>query len=173
MFFIVFRLLILKPRPSVPACPASGVMERLGWGGAGGFAAAQDILHFLNAAAAGQQVLGGWEWGVGKGVYLLSTLTSQAGRLSQETPDGWKPRVCMPQQANSNQAGEEPLTTLTHWERLTPMGSGKSWQDLQWPFSTPLAAEPHLRDARQLCPRCPASKRVSEGTAAQTMCRAE
>lgn len=35
MFFIVFRLLILKPRPSVPACPASGVMERLGWGGVG------------------------------------------------------------------------------------------------------------------------------------------
>lgn len=58
MVFIVFRLLILKPRPSVPACPASGVMERLGWGGAGGSAAAQDILHFLNAAAAGQQVLG-------------------------------------------------------------------------------------------------------------------
>lgn len=70
-------------------------------------------------------------------------------------------------QAGSNQASEEPLTSLTHWKRLAPMGSGKSWQDLQWPFSTPLAAEAHLRDAQQLCPRCPASECVSEGTAAQ------
>lgn len=56
-------------------------------------------------------------------------------------------RVCTPQQASSNQAGEDPLTTLPHWKRLTPMGSGQSWQDLQWPCSTPLAAETHLRDA--------------------------
>lgn len=76
-------------------------------------------------------------------------------------------------QASSNQAGKEPLTSLTHWKRLTPMGSGKSWQDLQRPFSTPLAAETHLRDAQQLCPLCPASECASEGTAAQTMCRAE
>lgn len=57
------------------------------------------------------------------------------------------------------------------------MGSGGSWQDpaelgplqgSQWPFSTPLAAEAHLRDAQQLCPFCPASGPGSEGTAAQT-----
>lgn len=82
-------------------------------------------------------------------------------------------RVCTPQQASSNQASEEPLTTLTHWKRLTPMGSGKSWQDLQRPCSTPLAAETHLRDAQQLCPRCLASECASEGTAARTLCRAE
>lgn len=72
-----------------------------------------------------------------------------------------------------NQASEELPSTLTHWKRITPMGSGGSWQDPQWPFSTPLAAETYLRDAQQLCPLCPASEPASEGTAAQTMCRAE
>lgn len=95
MFFIVFRLLILKPRPSVPACPASGVMERLGWGGRG-----LSWLLRTSCASLMLQLQASKFWGLGmgrrEGGHLLPMLTSWAGRLSQETPDEWKPWVCTP-----------------------------------------------------------------------------
>lgn len=67
MFFIVFRLLILKPRPSVPACPASGVIERLGWG-AGGSAGCSGHPELPQCYSCRPASFGGWELGEGKGV---------------------------------------------------------------------------------------------------------
>lgn len=127
----------------------------------------QDILHFLSAAAAASEFGGLRIGGEEKG-----STTARADFSGQWALPGWKAWVGKPRLVSRGFLHTDPLE-----KNRPPRGSGRSWQDSaeqdsQWPFSTSLAAETHLRDAQQLCPLCPASEPGSEGTAAQTLCGA-
>ena len=157
------------PPLGLPALPLGSAR---GWGGGrGAQLAAQDILHFLSPAAAASKFGGLSIGGEGKG-----STTAHADFSGWWVQPGWKVWVGKPWMVIGSSFHTDPLENNRR-PPSPPRGRGGSWQDpaerdSQWPFSTSLAAETHLRDAQQLCLLCPASEPGFEGTAAQTLCGA-